>query len=134
MNKELEAYRRLCIHLNYKDDYLFNGGWREDDETIETALKEKENIEKTINELFSDNGKVITTIDIKKQLKALVIIKEKMVNTAEFISYVKDTNHNYETYLLDYSQEYWYLHINDNNETSYCLTQEEYGLLKEVLL
>lgn len=71
---------------------------------------------------------------IEKELKALEIIKEKKVNTAEFIAYVKDTNHNYETYLLDYSQEHWYLHINDNNETSYCLIQEEYELIKEVLL
>ena len=73
MSKELEAFVRLEQNSKrYK-------GRKQDLDIVFAALKEKENIEKTINELFSDNGKVITTIDIKKKLKALEIIKENLV-------------------------------------------------------
>ena len=46
MSKELEAYRRLCRHLDYdNDDYMFNGGYEEDNEVIENALKNYEILE-----------------------------------------------------------------------------------------
>ena len=45
MSKALEAYRRLCRHLDYDDDYMFNGGYEEDNEVIENALKDYEILE-----------------------------------------------------------------------------------------
>ena len=46
--KELEAYRRLCTHLDYdNDDYMLNGEYEEDNEVIETALKEYELMKQT---------------------------------------------------------------------------------------
>lgn len=42
----LEAYIRLCRHLDYdNDDYMFNGGYEEDNEVIENALKDLEVLE-----------------------------------------------------------------------------------------
>jgi len=73
MSKELEALKKI----RDKADLEFFIPLDEDFEIIETALKEKENIEKSINELFcGKNGEVITSIEIKKKLKALEIIKE----------------------------------------------------------
>ena len=46
----LEAYRRLCRHLDYdNDDYMFNGGYEEDNEVIENALKDYEILKKVVN-------------------------------------------------------------------------------------
>ena len=46
--KELEAYRRLCTHLDDdNDDYMLNGEYEEDNEVIETALKEYELMKQT---------------------------------------------------------------------------------------
>ena len=76
MSKELEALNDLrnkcCDYLSLSMDRQVCDSFK----LIEAALKEKENIEKTINELFSDNGEVITTIEIKNKLKALDAIKE----------------------------------------------------------
>lgn len=116
MSKELEALNDLrnkcCDYLSLSMDRQVCDSFK----LIEAALKEKENIEKTINELFSENGKVITTIDIKKQLKAIEIIKDKEVNVFIFLH-----SGDLETY-------------NDMVEENRKLTQEEYDLLKEVLL
>ena len=85
MNKELEAFVRLEQNSKrYK-------GRKQDLDIVFAALKEKENIEKTINELFSDNGKVITTIEIKKKLKALSTIKEVLPIEEEDFFYDKET-------------------------------------------
>ena len=86
MSKELEAFVRLEQNSKrYK-------GRKQDLDIVFATLKEKENIEKTINELFSENGKVITTIDIKKQLKALEIIKELLnLKVVEFFPNDPDT-------------------------------------------
>lgn len=52
-NKELtalEAYERLCNHLDYDDDYMYNGSYEEDNEVIEKSLKALEIIkEKEVN-------------------------------------------------------------------------------------
>ena len=48
----LEAYRRLCRHLDYdNDDYMFNGGYEEDNEVIENALKDYEILKKDLEVL-----------------------------------------------------------------------------------
>ncbi len=50
MSKELEAYNRLCRHLDYdNDDYMFNGCYEEDNEVIENALKDYEILKKVVN-------------------------------------------------------------------------------------
>lgn len=80
MSKELtplEALERLRPKTTYSP-YYTRSEKRYYCDIVEKALKEKENMENTINELFSENGKVITTIDIKKQLKALEIIKKHL--------------------------------------------------------
>ena len=107
MSKESEALEKVRNCL-----YPFASDNQKAFDIIETALKEKENIEKTINELFSDNGKVITTIDIKKQLKALKIIKEKPVVA-----------------LVDYKYTYeeW-LELVDEKDKDLFKNKEEYDL------
>lgn len=57
----LEAYRRLCRHLDYdNDDYMFNGCYEEDNEIIENALKDYEILEiiktKNVNISLIKNG------------------------------------------------------------------------------
>ena len=50
MSKALGAYRRLCRHLDYdNDDYMFNGGYEEDNEVIENALKDYEILKQVVN-------------------------------------------------------------------------------------
>lgn len=125
MNKELtplEAIDRVKNHLEVlymscDNDGSESGSVYYELDIIETALKEKENIEKTINELFSENGKVITTIDIKKKLKALEIIKKKRVDVNCFLIY-------------DLKRYNDFIAKNEFMK----LTQEQYDLLKEVLL
>lgn len=112
MSKELEAFVRLEQNSKrYK-------GRKQDLDIVFATLKEKENIEKTINELFSENGKVITTIDIKKKLKALKIIKKYIPYYIEI-----ETDENGKFIMTDHE------HLVQDE-----LTQEEYDLLNEVLL
>ena len=100
MSKELEAYRRLCRHLDYdNDDYMFNGQYEEDNAVIENALKDYETIKKDLDRL-------------KKLEKVIEILKKALLLN------VKEVRGIY--YVLGY----------DNN---YCMTKEEYELLKEVL-
>lgn len=76
---------------------------------IESALKRLESVDR-IGEMFC--------VNVDKKLKALEIIKEKRVNACEIIN-SKDV------------REYnWSIHT----PKKYPLTQEEYDLLKEVLL
>ena len=120
MNNELtplEALKTLfgmadgmCEFIDSEADQCFN--------IIETALKEKENIEKTFIDLFSENGKVITSIEIKKKLKALEIIKRKKVDCWTFIIHC----------WMDYRE--FERGVTCSKEK---LTQEEFDLLKEVL-
>lgn len=62
------------------------------------------------------------TADVEKELKALEIIKEKQINVNGLINHFKYGNGNYEIYL----KMYRYLGL--------LLTQDEFDLLKEVLL
>ena len=119
MSKELEALNDLRNSGLVKDYNVvcFNKEALEKRlDIIETALIEKENIEKSITELFSGkNGKVITTFDIQKKLKALEIIKSVCPN----IFWVMRTT-TYKEYKRKCSDD--------------TLLEEEYDLLKEVLL
>ena len=163
MGKELEALERIKNKEILVDIEMTDTFYNECEDLhysfdiIETALKEKENTEKTINELFSDNGKVITTIDIKKQLKrleelekafhtlskedektkkllsleieknrALEIIKDKRVDICYFMNCKTLEEYN-DDVLASYAYE-------ENDAKQRMLTQEEYDLLKEVLL
>lgn len=110
MSKELEALKYL--KENKRKHWLENDKSNECLDLIETALKEKENMEGPIDELFSENGKVITIIDIKKKLKALKIIKE--------------------LYLLDIWEDDRTYHLRPLYDIM-NLKKEEYELLKEVL-
>lgn len=100
MSKELEAYNRLCRHLDYdNDDYMFNGQYEEDNAVIENALKDYETIKKDLDRL-------------KKLEKVIEILKKALLLN------VKEVRGIY--YVLGY-------------DTNYCMTKEEYDLLKEVL-
>ena len=108
ISKELEAYNRLCSHLDYdNDDYMFNGQYEEDNAVIENALKDYE----TLNNVF------ISMRDFKyKPLDPLEIIKEKTVD-CYFLSKCKS--------LDEYNSGCLHLYPQ--------LTKEEYDLLKKVL-
>ena len=149
MSKEftpLEAYNRLCSHLDYDNsDYMHNGNYEEDNEIIENALKDGEKY-KTIYPLMK--AKLDKVSDDKLKLKqALEIIKEKQVNVEIFIEVIKqfevkpssyakvslwtitgreeDKKETFETELEFYNRTCLY--------GSNHLTQEEFDFLKEVL-
>lgn len=116
MSKELEAYNRLCNHLDYdNDDYMFNGQYEEDNAVIETAL---ENYDTLKNDFISMR-------DFKyKQLDALDIIKDKKVDVP---------------YIIENPEEKDVIWYNSRFMGVLCegwrmLNQEEYDLLREVLL
>ena len=87
--------------------------------------------------LSEDEGVVERKQIIETALQALEIIKEKRVNVANFIYWLKREPRIYIDYLRDCYQEGWYLHYKDNNDDRckfYELIQAEFDLLKEVLL
>ena len=114
---------------------------------IETALKENQDIQSCF-EYYDLSIKDIRRVCVsykqrEKHEKALEIIKEKQINVANFIKWLNSTNGTYEAYLQDRYQEGWNIHFNDGVSKeydnslyieTYCLTQEEYDLLKEVLV
>ena len=148
MSKELEAYRRLCRHLDYdNDDYMFNGDYEEDNKVIETALKDYElakqtkiiTVDKEISDddlekltsqrMFVDNSeqceiKLLLNEEFQKKITALEIIKDKKVDVPYIIENPgeKDVIW-YNTRFMGVLCEGWRM-----------LSQEEYDLLREVLL
>lgn len=153
MGKELEALERIKNKEILVDIEMTDTFYNECEDLhysfdiIETALKEKENTEKTINELFSDNGKVITTIDIKKQLKRLEELEKAFhtlskedEKTKKLLSLEIEKNR-----ALEIIKEYPFIVPFIQRKQSYSdlaitmpnteiPTKEEYDLLKEVLL
>ena len=113
MSKELTPLE--CVEYIRKQAY---GNWLDDElDIIETALKDYEKKTKLAKE-YADVD------NVAKRLKALEIIKNKMVNVCAFISWVNLVKFTYERYLkiqLDYLV------------SAKTLTEEEFDLLKEVL-
>ena len=71
---------------------------------------------------------------VKKSLEALEIIKEKRVNVEEFIEMFEDWKEiTYEKWIIYYEENGYYIQGNEDFDYN-RLTQEEYDLLKEVLL
>ena len=85
---------------------------------IETALKRLEKIETTTHSVLRE--------DISKKLKALEIIKEKNVFVWSFL-HRKDFEYTYDYY----KKCYGYFHSGYDYK---LLTEEEFNLLKEVML
>lgn len=141
MTKELEALERINQKFVQKE---WNNKPREtekDFDTIETALKELIEYKKVFEKLNLD---ISDSVDLEnwiklaqfhyenknKKLKALEIIKEKEVNVHNFKEIIIKHKWNYEQYVDE---------ENDPNTSGHqfaykLLTQEEYDLLKEVLL
>lgn len=125
MTKELDA---LEVSKQLKDfvlEFVKNGLDRRfihgSFEIIETALKDYENL-KLKHKSMQD-----AVLDDFKKLKALEIIKEKQVNVDNFLRHIKK-----ETDYKEYKRLcglYKIMVFSDKD-----LTQEEYDLLKEVLL
>ncbi len=116
MSKELEAFDELhCVACGMK---------KYDEKTVkaeiivETALKEYEETDNQISQLFEKFG-INGRTDLLKQLKALEIIKEKHVDCFKLIAIFR-TSDNLE-------------HYNQNYGRNWQLTIEEYYLLKGVL-
>lgn len=56
----LKAFDNLCGHLDYDTtDYMFNGGYEEDAEIIETALKDAEKNKEVLDLLFRKGVNII---------------------------------------------------------------------------
>ncbi len=112
MTKELEALKELRYYQNtWKDKECFD--------IIETALKRLKDLEKW----FLDDE------DYKKY-KALKIIKEKEVNIHNFKAYLINQGWTYEQYLDEENE----INTSGHQFAYNKLTQEEFDLLKEVLL
>lgn len=134
MSKELEAFERIKNITYDRTDLYGIEEYRKSLDIIESALKEKENIESRIDEIFSnhniksfvelnerlcDYNELKFDDDIKQmKLKAFDIIKEKKVDVGAL----------YELDLELYNQ-----YAKEINGTP-TLTKEEYDLLKEVFL
>ena len=83
-----------------------------------------------VDKMFISNSFEI----IEKALKALEIIKEKRVNVEEFIEMFEDWKEiTYEKWIIYYEENGYYIQGNEDFDYN-RLTQEEYDLLKEVLL
>ena len=123
MSKELEALKRFRENAKFdtKSDYYLSTKYIDDNDIIETALKEKETPTETFEQFVGEPSDVIY-----KKLKALKIIKEKNV----IISLLKDCS-NFQEYndCCNYSLKYVF-----KNFYPIDLTQEEFDLLREVLL
>ena len=129
MNKGLEALKRLTRTLDL-DGSVHRQLIIEDKEVIEKELKDYELCEEVLNSyglnltnfreacllLAMLKGEGRNIHDINKQLKALEIISEKRVQVGGLL---------YGSCLEGY---------NKGREIAYQLSQEEYNLLKEVLL
>lgn len=121
MSKELEALEDIILYLNANEP---KGLYCKNIEIIKVALKRLENYEgawhnTNLKQIF------ISMEDWKierKQLKALEIIKEKQVDIHNLI--YSQSLEEYNTFAMKYNQEL----------CNTLLTQEEYELLKEVLL
>ena len=130
MSKELEALEALKEVREYLYGDVYGGVAKRLD-IIENALKENINLKirneelvKTNKELLAQiNGNDFINFKVLQKLKALNLIKEKRVNVGDFV----------DTFIVE---ELSYQHYLDNHDNySYkLLAQEEYDLLKEVLL
>lgn len=125
MSKELKALEELFDAI--VDEYSgceIMIKFQKDKNIIETALKENQDIQSC----FEDYGLSIKDIrkvcvsykQREKHEKALEIIKEKHVDCFKLIAIFRTSNN------LE--------HYNQNYGCDWQLTQEEYNLLKEVLL
>lgn len=135
MNKELKAFRKICQNLN---SYEFTDEFKKNKKLIETTLKNYvELTSKPFILLGRTHGEAQALIDYicknykevkitnlvdEKKLKALEIIKEKMV----YIEVIK--------YALKNNYDCGYYNMTMDKLTERYLTEQEYDLLKEVLL
>ena len=133
MSKELKAFNGICCNTNqsYPD-------FQKQRMIVETALKneyeEKFDLIKQVRELKDENASLksfnsklwVERQDNEKKLKALEIIKEKRVDVCYFMNCRTLEEYN-DDVLGSYAYE------KDDAEQR-MLTQEEYDLLKEVLL
>lgn len=133
MSKELRAFRKICRNLN---SYEFTDEYKKNKKLIETTLKNYEELtskpailhgrthghtQALIDTICKNYKEVkITNLEDEKKLKALEIIKEKNV-----WFWVFRRTHNVNEY-----NEKVALYYPECDE----LTQEEYDILKEVLL
>ena len=147
MSKELTPLEALNEIKNIKTLSVperkvvtFQEKYKEELDIIETALKEYEKLKKEVNEI-SDFGLKAYRVELEKQINSnkkyrttnkrlrvknqklyeiLRIIKEKHVDCFKLIAIFRTSN-NIE-------------HYNQNYGSNWQLTQEEYDLLKEVLI
>ena len=116
MNKELEALKRLYMHLDAEDlagdDYYINDKASKDFDIIKKSL-EKYSKHKKIIECFDEEPKLLR--NIQNVVKALEIIKEELK-----IDFIHDTKNN----------EYWI----KTPHYMRTISKEKYDLLKEVML
>ncbi len=123
---ELEAFYRFRANAKFdsKSTYYLSTNYIDDSNIIETSLKEKERLERERNELANRNME--KAVKLKKQDEILRIIKEKRV-VFEFF----DKTSTYEEYNKAIRNNWNY---KEEDYKKYLLTQEEFDLLKEVLL
>lgn len=125
MSKGLEALRKIEIHLDYLDE-TYNVNYGEEFDIIEKELKELEERREMMKRFNEACVPMILDNETEKKLKALEIINKKEINIS--VLKVCSTFKEYNNYI--------------RNEYQYCteiieemsLTQEEWDLLREVLL
>ena len=135
MSKELQAFRKICKNLN---SYEFTDEYKKNKKLIETALKNYEELtskpiilcgrthghtQALIDTICKNYKEVkITNLEDEKKLKALEIIRNKKV--AYLLIWLME-RHTKKSALSLY---------NEPCDEDRKLTEEEYDLLKEVLL
>ena len=139
MSKGLDALKSLCFKLcsncPYNHEDMLGDGCEECDNNIDiitTELKRLEEIDKishcAVNYDFETLDKKITALSIKvneknNKIKALEIIKEKKVDMCKLQN----------CFDFKLETEVAVAYYNQGFDITYCITEEEYDLLREVL-
>lgn len=122
MNKGLKTLEKLRQYWNNNIPLSVRQGLKIVS-TLEEELKDKDELTQALSIATCENG------DLLKYKKAFDIIKNKSANTRNLVIYCFEMDDTYEEYVdaFNYNDNYWEL----GNE---LLTEEEYNLLKEMLL
>lgn len=131
MSKGLEALAKIKKHDIHKTlinkKFVMDKEWEENYQIIEKELKRLEELEKAFKALSKDDEKAkkLLSLEIEKN-RALEIIKEKRVDVCYFMNC-----RTLEEYNDDVLASYAYDEVDAEQR---MLTQQEYDLLREVLL
>lgn len=134
MNKELEALKEARNFRHEKDKNLVLIDIDYFNQCLDGIEKELEDLEAEKIALMESNDLLNEALyDDLKKVKALEIIKEKNIDVRYFIDDFVKQDYGWDLY-DDYSEQYHYGKDDFSRYDGEYLTQEQFELLKEVLV